>query len=179
LLVFSALSCYTYPIFYIVKQEKLMTISPTLTTLSDRFDPKPDCWIGNHPEGDTGEEFCHHCCKQAVATLNMGFDPDDKKPLSLDQRQTLIDEPAIVDGGWRSEYDNPPHCCKCGVALTGSLLDSAISAELTHFEENTDPIIITDPQDAYLMTELLSACEQGQYQQRGEIIAARIQVSTC
>ena len=156
-----------------------MTQSISLSQLADNFEAKPDCWIGSHPEGDTGDEYCRDCCEIVVATLNMGFDPENNKPLSLAQRQILIDEPAIVDGGWSSEYDNPPTCCKCGTALTGALLDSAIDSELEHYEENSDAITISSPQDAYLMFELIEACQHGQYQSRGESLAARIQVMPC
>ncbi|MBD80291.1 MAG: hypothetical protein CL840_15355 [Crocinitomicaceae bacterium] len=123
---------------------------------------EPDHWVGSHPDGDTGDEYCPTCCQKAVDNINAGKTADGTESLSNDQLEAIQEEPVFVDGGWTSEYDKIPRCTTCDVFLTGSLTDTAIDGELSHYEQHgsgpeSGKIEISSPEKAYELLELAEA----------------------
>lgn len=123
---------------------------------------QPDHWIGGHPDGETGEEYCPTCCKKAVDNLNSGKTTDGSDSLSEDELVLIQEEPAFVDGGWTSEYDKIPRCTTCNVHLSGSLTSTCVDEELAHYKEHgvdkvSGAIDISSAEAAYEFLELTEA----------------------
>ena len=80
-------------------------------------------WISARGTGDPdqSEDWCTSCASAEVERLN----------------STNPDHEYFVDGGWGSETDSAPYCCKCGKTLDDDLTRHAIEAEADHYSQNT------------------------------------------
>lgn len=117
-----------------------------LAPLARMVDEKPSHWLftpDGEYESDHGSEWCSACGRAVLRHLRK----KDKK-----RRADYI-----LDGGWCTEHDVPPHCAGCGVKLIGTLLEYGGIQELAHFREN--PPVQGNPTHAYEIREMLSALE--------------------
>ena len=151
-------------------------IKSALSEIQKGFEPKPAHWIGSHPDGDSGEDYCRDCCEKAIGNLESGKVTDGKSQLTEEQVKQVKDETPFIDGGWSSEKDVIPRCSDCGVILIANMTSTAIEEELWHYESIDGDIVITSPEEAYDLDELLDSSENGAYADRINAIINRVVV---
>jgi len=106
-------------------------------------DPLPCHWIAGASEYegkdafpyDAATDFCRDCA-EAVIELFYEQHPEQHPELDEFDDDGKPDEDARVlwlDGGWRTEHDNPPYCEECGARLAASLTRHGVDQELEHF----------------------------------------------
>jgi hypothetical protein len=123
---------------------------------------KADHWIGDHPGGDSSEEYCLDCCQKAIALLESGLHTDGETPLDQPLKEEVVENTPFVDGGWNSEYDRIVMCHSCHAFLTGSPTACAVDEELTHYEmvqeeKGSAGGVISTSAEAYTLLEMIDA----------------------
>lgn len=125
-------------------QDELDDLIDALHPLAVRAKVKSSHWIAT-PDGEyltnDGNEWCYDCGMAKVKNLR--------------KRDRKRADEYILDGGWVSEHETPPHCAHCGVKLRASLLIYGGIYELDHFRDN--PPVPDNIDHAYEVSEMLSA----------------------
>jgi hypothetical protein len=154
------------------KQQKL----DKLSTMANNIIEHSDHWIGNHPDHDNGGHYCRGCCEKHINSLINGFHiPEDKDstpvPLSNDEKIEVLNDKPFIDGGWSSEYDCVPTCNTCHTPLTGSLTETAITEEISHFLEIAGNRILVDTNlTAWNLDKVISSASNSQSDDINKII---------
>jgi hypothetical protein len=121
-----------------------------LRPLADAVRVEPAHWIST-PEGEYthslsgGSDWCRDCGAALVRHLRRR------------ERNRKLRDDYVLDGGWPTEHETPPHCAHCGVKLEAILLTYGALDELEHFRNH--PPTPGDPVEAYEISEMLSAFE--------------------
>lgn len=127
-------------------QTDAISMIDALHELAMMAEVKDAYWIVT-PDGeyisDSGNEWCFDC---GIA-----------KTKSLRKHDRKRAREYILDGGWVSEHDTPPHCAHCGVKLRASLRFYGGIYELDHFRNN--PPTPGNVDHAYEVSEMLSALQ--------------------
>lgn len=124
--------------------EEVDTLIDALRPLASQAKVEDAHWIVT-PDGEyisnNGNEWCYRCGSAKVRNLRK------RNPKRADEY--------LLDGGWVSEHDTPPHCAHCGVKLRAHLLIYGGIYELDHFRDN--PPVPGNVDHAHEISEMLSA----------------------
>lgn len=122
-------------------------IADALYAVAKHVPVKSAHWI-TLPDGSSfytnhGAEWCRDCGRAMLRRLRK----QDRKRRS----------DYMLDGGWVSEHETPPHCCGCGSKLDATLTTYGALEELAHFREN--PPLAKSAEQVYEVREMLEALE--------------------
>lgn len=131
----------------IVHHPEARKIADALYPVAKQVTVKSAHWI-TLPDGssfytDDGAEWCHDCGRAMLRHLK--------------RRDRKNRRGYMLDGGWISEHETPPHCCGCHSKLDAILLTYGALEELSHFRDS--PPNPKSPDQVYEVREMLVALE--------------------
>jgi hypothetical protein len=131
----------------IIHHPEVRDIVRALDPIAETVPVKNAHWItlpdGSSYYGSHGAEWCRDCARPMIRHLRR-----------KDRRHR---RDYVLDGGWCSEHETPPHCAGCGVKLECTLTSYGALEELDHFRDN--PPSPAFPHTIYEVREMVQAVE--------------------